>query len=123
MTRLELRGDRPSLGPNPGWGSFVASRKLRNLISLRLRRCGLNSEHFRKLIRSSHLPRLRELDVSGDELLTSWETRELAESPLLGRLTALRLTDNSIGTQGALELAAAPGLVGLTELDLSGKDI
>jgi hypothetical protein len=41
----------------------------------------------------------------------------------MGRLTALRLTNCSVGPSGAFDLANAAGLARLTELDLHGCDV
>jgi uncharacterized protein (TIGR02996 family) len=86
-------------------------------------------EGFANFIRTSSMPALTELDLSdsfwwGRALLDPDEAvRQLADSPLIERLTKLALRRNEITDAGALALAASPLKLKLTHLDLWGNDI
>src|SRR5262249_25155846 len=74
---------------------------------------------LRALAGSALWGRLAALDLSVDRLLGAGV--EALASAASGSLRSLRLHFDDIGPEGARALASAPGLAGLTELDLSSN--
>jgi uncharacterized protein (TIGR02996 family) len=95
---------------------------LDRLTALRLRWAGLPAGEVRRLVRSEHLGKLRELDIHATEFLGD-DLVGLAESPLLSRLRRLKLhafVKADIGRTALAVLVEATACRGLTALGLCG---
>lgn len=92
------------------------------LVRLHLRSSGLTPRGAQELVRTHGLPHLRELDLSGNELLDPGAAAIIA-SPLAAQLRKLCLSHNGLGPATGRAIAATPALSSLTHLDLSGNSL
>lgn len=104
-----------------GAGLAAVLRKGWPLEGLALAECGLGAGDWSALARSDGPPRLRWLELMGnDPSARDW--RDLLSSPALARLDTLRASACGLGDFPASLLAAAPFAGTLRALDLSGND-
>jgi uncharacterized protein (TIGR02996 family) len=80
----------------------------------------ITAEAARALVRSTHLPRLRVLELRNSDLGDAG-CQEIVRSGLLKRLKVLDLTNGRVTDAGARTLAACPDLKDLELLNVSGN--
>jgi uncharacterized protein (TIGR02996 family) len=104
-----------------GFDSLLALLPRVRLVALGFRLCGLQDDQIKRLIESSAMANLYELDFQFNNL-TAGALKALAATPFLARLGELDLGHNGVGPEGAQVLASVPWAA-ITSLDLSGNRI
>ena len=120
VTGLDLCGNR--LG-DAGLAVLLRSPHLRGVQSLDLSFNSLSNAGVQTLLDAGPWPRLRVLDLRGNERVTSRGANPLAHSTALPALEVLDLRDNQIDATGAWALANTHTLAGLTALHLAGNPL
>jgi uncharacterized protein (TIGR02996 family) len=102
---------------------LLRSAHLRNLVALDLSFNGLSDDAVRTLSRTEICPRLRSLTLSNNANITSLGVGHLAASVHLPQLRFLDLSENQITHIGLQALLAATGLPHLEMLDIHGNPL
>jgi uncharacterized protein (TIGR02996 family) len=117
---LDLCGNR--LG-NAGVGVLLRSTHLRGVQALDLSFNGLSNAGVRALLEAGPWPRLRCLDLRGNDRVTRPGAQLLAQTTALPALDQLDLRDNQIEATGAWQLVNSRTLPRLTALHLAGNPL
>ncbi|MET8849230.1 hypothetical protein [Amycolatopsis sp. NPDC004625] len=123
LTQLDLSGSssspyysRAAVQPvgDDGARAWAGSPNAGHLTRLNLAATGLGAEGLLALLRSEHLPRLAELDLSGN-LLAGWP----ADVPMWPSLHTLEVADCGLGDEAVQALTASGPMPALTRISLA----
>ncbi len=110
-----------SRGHSPeAWQAFfeVVGEFMPHLEALSLRQCTLGETVVAALAGSPLMAKLTALDLSENSYIQDVGARTLAHSPNAANLKSLNLRDNQVGYDGVAALAGSPYLAKLTYLDI-----